>query len=220
MYRLLLTTVAFVLLVFNGVLSGLSTDRWTVYPEAEVAAAGAKFDKVSLTIGKWDGRDLAEDGKTLPEEIVGQNILRRYVDRNNGTAMTIFLTCGETRPMWYGHLPTECYPGAGYKLVAGPERCSMLVGADPAIPPATLWAATFSMDGTSSPPVHLRVFWSWSGDGSWQAPDHPHRTFARYPFLYKLYVIRRLLKPDERLDRDPCQEFLGLLLPELKKSLF
>jgi hypothetical protein len=74
------------------------------------------------------------------------------------------------------------------------------------------------MDGT--PAVHLRLFWSWSGDGSWQAPDYPHRTFARYPFLYKLYVIRPLIKPDEPLAGDPCQEFLGLLLPELKKSLF
>jgi hypothetical protein len=79
--------------------------------------------------------------------------------------------------------------------------------------------ATFSMADEAST-VPLRVFWSWSGDGNWQVPDNPNKTFAHYPYLYKIYIIRRLLKEDEPVDGDPCMEFAKVLLPELKKSMF
>jgi len=217
MYRMFLASVVFVMLVCNGLISGLWADRWTIYPEAEVATAAAKVDRVPFTLGRWDGKNIVEDGKALPEEVVGRHIVRRYVDRTNGTAVVVFLTCGGTRPMWSGHQPLECYPGAGYKLVGSVKKCSLPPSTTPV--PADFRVATFSMEDTS-PAVHLRVFWSWSGDGSWQTPDYPHRTFAPYPFLYKLYVIRSMLKADEPLEEDPCKEFLRVFLPEVKKSLF
>ena len=69
-------------------------------------------------------------------------------------------------------------------------------------------------------PLHYRVFWSRSGSGDWEAPDYPRVAFARYQRLYKVYVIRRLLKPEEPLEGDPAIRFIQVLLPELKKALF
>ena len=217
MYRLFLVSVTLGVLVATGLISGLWNDRWTTYREEEIAAAGEKVDKVPLTIGRWFGSDIVENQTTLPEEIIGRNIVRRYVNQNNGMAVTLYLTCGATKPMWYGHLPTECYPGAGYTLANSPEKHPLSL--EPGSVPESFRVATFSMEDAAAT-VNLRVFWSWSGDGAWQTPDHPQKAFAHYPFLYKLYLIRRLIKEDEPVKEDPCMEFAKVLLPELKKSLF
>jgi hypothetical protein len=217
MYRLLLVGVTLGVLLATGLISGLWTDRWTTYREAEIAAAGTKLDKVPLTVGRWYGSDVVENQTTLPEEVIGKNIVRRYVNQNNGMAVTVYMNCGPTRPMWYGHLPPECYAGAGYKLSGSVSK--QLLSTESTSVPASFRVATFSMDEGGAP-VHVRVFWSWSGDGAWQAPDNPNKTFAHYPFLYKIYFIRRLLKEDEPVEGDPCLEFAKLLVPELKKSLF
>jgi Protein of unknown function (DUF3485) len=217
MYRLLLCTLALGILGVNGLVSGLWHDRWTVYGESAIAAAATKLEQVPRTIGSWEGYDVVEDKKAMPEEIIGRHLLRRYVDRNRGTAVTVFLTCGGSRPMWSGHLPTECYPSAGYQVVGSPTKSS--VAADASASADDFWMATFSMEETP-PAIYVRVFWSWSGDGRWQTPQYPHRAFARYPFLYKLYIVRPLLRADEPSEGDPSMEFLKAFLPELKKALF
>jgi hypothetical protein len=217
MYRLLLVCVTVGVLIVTGLISGRWTYRWTNYDEAQIDDAANKVYRVPLTVGRWSGSDVVESKSTLPEEIVGRNIIRNYVNQNNGMAVTLFLTCGPTRPMWYGHLPTECYPGAGYKLCGSTYKQMLSLGAEAV--PASFQVATFSMADEAST-VPLRVFWSWSGDGNWQVPDNPNKTFAHYPYLYKIYIIRRLLKEDEPVDGDPCMEFAKVLLPELKKSMF
>jgi hypothetical protein len=86
-------------------------------------------------------------------------------------------------------------------------------------PPDEFLAATFRK-GDDAAPDQLRIVWAWSAGGPWQAPEVARLVFARYPALYKLYLIRPLTSPDEPLDRDPCFDFLRALLPELQRSLF
>lgn len=217
MYRAFLLAILFAFLILNGLVHGLWTDRWSVDHDAEVAAAGARLERVPLTIEKWQGKDISVDQRTVPEEVVGRYLVRRYVHRNSGAAVTLFLSCGPTKAMWYDHLPTGCYPRAGYKLQGSVEQYTLPTQA--LAGPGEMSVATFSMDETP-PGVHLRLFWSWSGDGTWQVPEYPHRAFARYPFLYKAYVIRQLVKADEPLEGDPAKGFVDHLLPELKRSLF
>ncbi len=64
-------------------------------------------------------------------------------------------------------------------------------------------------------PEALDVLWAWTTNGSWTASTSPRVAFARSPVLYKLYVVRRLTRPDEKPPPEPCQDFLRLFLPAL-----
>ena len=74
-----------------------------------------------------------------------------------------------------------------------------------------------SKDGSS--PETLRIFWGWSNGGNFSVPDNPRMTFFRAPFLYKLYVVRRLTRTDDPLQNDPTVGFVRELLPLLRKNL-
>jgi hypothetical protein len=67
-------------------------------------------------------------------------------------------------------------------------------------------------------PVEQEVFWSWSADGRWLTPNYPRLTFASYPILYKLYVVRTL-GDDEKGGSEASVAFLQLLLPEVERCV-
>jgi hypothetical protein len=58
------------------------------------------------------------------------------------------------------------------------------------------------------------------GLSSSPAVDSPRLHFASTRALDKLYVVRRLSRPDERADQDSFPGFLELLMPELNRCLF
>jgi hypothetical protein len=98
--------------------------------------------------------------------------------------------------------------------MAPPARIEVPLGG-----PDQFWMARFHK-GESTVPTYLRVFWSWNASGPWQASSGPRLEFARYPALYKLYVVRRMETPDAPLEKDPAAELLAQLLPELQRALF
>jgi len=69
------------------------------------------------------------------------------------------------------------------------------------------------------PAAALRIRWSWSRGGSWQAPDNPRLTFAGSSVLYKLYVIVYMDDVKESVKEDPGNDFIRALLPELQKIM-
>jgi hypothetical protein len=214
----MLRTLPYVLvlgmLIASGLAHGLITERWSDPPDPDAQAA--IFARVPMVIDDWDGRTIDTDDDRLPEEI-GNALLRRYVNRVDGSVVTVFLSVGRPGPMVAGHLPVSCYPGAGYDLVGSSIKQSILSG--PSSPKAQFWVSNFSKTQRAVP-EHLRVFWSWSGSGTWEIPDRPRLAFAHYQKLYKLYVIRNLLKAEEPLENDPAIGFVKVLVPELDKALF
>ena len=65
----------------------------------------------------------------------------------------------------------------------------------------------------------LEISWTWSQDGlTWSAPDNPRYAFARFPAVYKMYVVREISAVTGVGD-DTSKEFLNRLLPELQSSL-
>jgi hypothetical protein len=65
----------------------------------------------------------------------------------------------------------------------------------------------------------FRIFWSWYADGSWQAPDSPRWSFARQPYLVKVYVLSDLPERPEAPERDPAVDLIKRLTPELSRIL-
>ncbi len=85
-------------------------------------------------------------------------------------------------------------------------------------PAAHCWTTRFRKEENSGS-VQLRIFWTWFGDGGWQAPASPRLTFAHLPALYKLYAVRELPPRQERLEQDPSLDLLQHLLPTLSEAL-
>lgn len=175
----------------------------------------SRLQRIPLRIATWEGQDETSELPEYPPEVVGPIRSIRYVNRSGGETLWIFVTAGPTGPMLVNHLPTQCYTGIGYDLVSEPIHHTV---ASPEFSADFLVGQFTKTDGPV--PSHLRVIWSFSGTGDWQVPRSPRIAFARSPTLYKLYVVRRLRKLNEPLDKDPANEFIRDLIPELRKALF
>ena len=206
--RPVLLVVGAAILLAAGVVHGLWTDRWQ--PSAAPAAFAARLPDVPQTLGEWDARSVQLDPQKIEMAQVSGYLARAYAHRRDGTVLTLLLLAGRSGPVAV-HPPDVCYAGTGFAVVSGPSRCR--------VDDAELWTARFRK-GDAAAPVNLRIFWAWSAAGEWQAPANARWTFARYPALYKLYVIQQTPTPDDAPEQGPCVEFLRLLLPELQHSLF
>jgi hypothetical protein len=216
MKRLLIVLGCGLLLLVNGLVHGLWSERWGNPHEALIEQASARMSTLPLTLGDWDGRPIEIDQSSYPEELHGNVVLRRYVHRYQGSVVTLVLSCGPTHSLWNDHSPLECYPRNGFEVAVPAARQEVAVAGSS---PAAFWVATFSRPGLAlAPPV--RVLWAWSGAGQWQAPDRPGWAFAHYPYLYKLYIINDVNSEEGPLEAGPAQELVRLLLPELNKCLF
>lgn len=207
--RFTLFAVVVALLAGMGVAHGLLTDRWAA-PEAHLP-----LDRLPFTVGDWNGTPI-DSAEALPTAEPGAVLLRRYVNGVNGAAVTLFLTAGATGPIAASHSPDSCYPGAGF---ACPDPIVNLpvAGADGS-KVGDFRVANYSKTERASP-VYLRVFWGWTDKGVWQAPVDPRMAFVGTRRLYKMYVIRDLLREGEPLEEDPAVSFIQALAPELKKTL-
>jgi hypothetical protein len=210
---LLLVALAAVLLA-DGLVHGLWTDRWKV--SEELPKAVARLNNVPLQIGDWESKSLDIDEKTVKQAGYSGYLLRRYENRRTGRAFNVLLSCGRPGPLSV-HTPEICYQGAGFSQSGEITRTAL----DPTSPTKAdeLWMTKFSK-ADSTPPINVRVYWAWNATGAWQAPDNPRWNYARYPVLYKLYITYTLTRAGEAVDDAEASQFLSLLLDELNKDLF
>jgi Protein of unknown function (DUF3485) len=205
--------VATALLIADGLVYGLWTNRWQS-PE-RLRTAVARLEQTPTDFGNWSG----ELGASLSDREVEQagfsgHLVQTYKNRQTGATISVMLACGRPGPLSV-HTPDICYRGAGYEASKGvtyrQEQC-----ADQA--EAELWQAHFGKQDPTSP-RQLRVLWTWNVNGTWRAPENPRFTFAGSQALYKLYVIQEIMPGDQSADQ-ACSEFLGQFLPELNARLF
>jgi hypothetical protein len=204
--------LACVLLAASGIVHGIRTDRWG--PSADVQAAAARCKDLPKDLGEWEGQDTEMDARQLAvAEAIGY-VSRVYTHRRTGQQISLLLICGRPGPISL-HPPEVCYTAIGYEDAGGHAHCRVPAGrGDVAAELATVCFAK-----TSPVPEQIRVMWSWSDTGPWQVPENPRITFARSKALYKLYVVRRMGRPDEPIDEDPCLQFLRVLIPKLEQCL-
>ncbi len=204
-------SIALALVLGPAVLHGLWTQRWQASPAIEAAAA--RLAAVPLTLGDWQGEALTLDPEAVAQAKLTGCWMRRYTHAATGRSVTVLLMCGPAGPVSV-HTPEWCFGGAGYDMVSPAIKYPVQTE-----PPAEFWTARFHKPATVLP-EQLRIFWAWSTAGTWEAPRQPRLAFGRAPVLYKLYVLRSLTAPQERLDDDPCVAFLHVFLPELSRTLF
>ncbi len=212
MYRAILTASAALVLLASGVVHGLWTDRWTNDPE-ELRIAAEGLAQVPAIIGKWDGKDI-EINTDARMGLAGA-MSRRYVHRESGKVVSIYLACGRPGPICI-HTPDVCYAADGYVEVEPARRTSM---AGDGKTPAEFWTAHY-MRQRPDGQTNVRIFWAWRCSDGWKVADNPHVAFAGESVLHKLYVVRELANPNEPAEGDVCAEFLQELLPALEQRLF
>ena len=115
------------------------------------------------------------------------------------------------------HTPEYCYRGGGYDVAGAIVRRSADVPSGAA---ANFWTTQFEKKTTAGT-EQLRIFWAWSADGVWHAPNFDARFYyIGKPLLYKLYVVGA-----GQADITPGQDhvlddFLASLLGTLNNALF
>ncbi len=214
MTRVVIPLLSAITLLASGLAQGFLSDRWSHRADEMVRAARARLDTFPQTVGDWDGSaQLYSEFELNP--VVDDHVTRAYLNRVNGTAVGMLMAAGYSRNVWQWHTPDQCYAAQGFELAAP-------IAKTPA-PADGVEAEFFVADFTRSlgaSPEYVRVFWAFSGDGRWQASDLPKLTFGQYRNLYKVYVTRKLLRPGEPLENDPCLEFLKVALPRLNGAFF
>lgn len=211
MKRILIIACAGVMLIASGVVHGIWTDRWS--EPADVADAAKRLERLPMTIGSWQG-GVVEMEKDTKSTLAGV-IARRYVHTSNGKIVTILLACGRAGPICT-HTPDVCYAGSGFE-VEKPKSFRMT--SQTAAAPPEFWTARFVKERATGR-THLRIFWAWHGEESWQIAENPRLHFAGEKVLYKLYMIREMVQHDEPLEGDACVEFMHDLLPAIRESVF
>lgn len=212
MSRPVAIVVAAVLVLAAGLVHGLLTSRWQTSYALEEAAA--RVPRVPLEVGDWKGTEQAVDADMFARAGAVAYWSRRYENRKTGAVVTVILMCGRAGKMAV-HTPDVCYRGAGYEMTGAMRRHAIPVGDRQ----AEFWTGDFNKEG-SLLAQGLRLFWSWSADGSWQAPDSPRFTFRGQPALYKLYAVRDIASGAEPLETDPTAALLRQLLPVMEEALF
>jgi hypothetical protein len=186
---------------------GVWTQRWT--KSADLETAVARMANLPGDLDGWKAEPGEEDQESLAAAGAEGHWIRRYTHTCTGNQVLVVLLCGRSGRMCV-HRPEHCYSGAGFEMSVPPERFT----ADG----AAFWTARFSKTQITGP-LHLRIFWSWFGDGAWQAPDSPRWSLTHLPALYKLYVIREVSGEAGKVEDDPAAAFLRLLAPALKRAL-
>jgi hypothetical protein len=212
LFRSSVLVAVLAIILGSGIAQGLLMQRWSSAQDST-----GDLDRLPLNIGDWAGTPITPDPDQFPKEELDNVLLRRYVNRATGSAVTVFLKYGRPGPIAAAHAPDSCYPGAGYTFSSAVSKIPIPVKPD--VPPHEFRVATFSKTERATP-VHLRVFWSWSSNGIWQIPEYPRLTFASARRLYKMYVIRELIQSGESLEDDPAISFIKALAPEMGPTVF
>lgn len=181
----------------NGALGG----RW------EPVRSEQDLDGLIPTrLPSWEVRkpDTAEE-KILPPK-AGENarVIAHYAHRTNGALVSVLLVRGEAGPMAYN--PLICYDGNGYNHVGQVHKR--------AVPDTT--AEFWEIDLAKGNEENLvRVRWSLTAEGRWQASEQPRTQFLFNKELYKLYVVTNASR-DLAPDADPTIPFLTEFVAALK----
>lgn len=204
MRHILVASVISVLVVAVGVLHGLATDRWSE-PSGD-ADPGRPLASLPMEIGDWIGERLPrQEGEDSKTSVINM----RYTNRSTGRWVITSLTTGRSGRVSV-HNPEHCYLGSGYQLADTIREET--IGQN-----ARFWTGHFQKkrpSGTES----IRIYWGWTGDGTWQAPNYPRLYYAGKSRLHKLYVIHNVTT-GENDDTQSYTEFMVAYLSELNKYL-
>jgi hypothetical protein len=209
MIRANLPLIAFAVLVLAaGTILGLHSGRWG--SSANLDEAVGRLNTVPANLGDWRGEEAPFDADDLRRNGIRGHASYRYRNMISGERVSMLIVCGRFGPISV-HTPDVCYDKAGYQRVGEEKQKTITLGHGRTV---SVRALRFNAPTTSAfHSSQIEVCWSWNGGKGWVAPENSRWTFAGYPVLYKLYVVRDI----SGSAKDPSVSFLQTFLPELEK---
>jgi len=235
MNRILVLSAAVLLIIGAAIYQGSIEGRWGgAGASDEVQAFAARLDNVPYQIGDWEGKDDDVDPQILQVAGIEGAVSRTYKHRYTPDTVSIFLVCANRRAA-STHTPDKCYQAAGFRVADYPQQyhlaASSMAGADQEKDKAadkkenevTLLNSAFVKE-TPTGTQRLRVFWAWSKDGDWIAPEGDSRwALQGSDAWYKLYILTNEQadgRGNLQLDQSPCVKFARDFLPVAEVKLF
>jgi hypothetical protein len=207
--RTFLFALVALLLIGDGFVHGLWTNRWQI--SRALPEASGRLANVPMVFAGWQGK-----AGTLPERQVEQAGFSAYVMRTyqgkSGT-VTVTLACGAVGDLGV-HTPEICFAGRGFEQKDAAAREAVPYAGKQ----AEFWKASYEKPEVVGA-LRQRVFWAWYSGGAWQASANPRWDFAGRPVLHKLYVTCPIHSADGKPEDALCAEFLAKFLPELDNVL-
>jgi hypothetical protein len=237
MNRILVVSAAVVLIAAAAVYQGLQEGRWIGRTaSAELQSFAARLENVPMNIGEWEGTDDQQDPQILEVAGVVGAVSRTYTHRYTSDKVSIFLVCADRRAV-STHTPDKCYQAAGFKVAEPPQpyhlSTTSLAGdggdtgkqtkSEERAGEITLLNGAYVLESPHGT-QRQRVFWAWSKDGTWIAPEGDARWKLRgSDAWYKLYIFASEPADARRsvqLDQSPCVRFAREFLPVAQQKLF
>ncbi len=154
-----------IILGISGLVHGMWTNRWYTGPKVLGKDLLAGIDEL---VGDWQAGEIIpnESGDVPPKTMLSK---RRFHSLRGRSPVVVSICSGYSGEVAV-HTPDVCYLGAGYKIKTAVVRQVIQTrdGKE-----AAFWMADFEKS-TATGSETVRVRWSWSKDGTWQAPDYPH----------------------------------------------
>lgn len=214
MLRYLPIAAAVLLMGAVAVVQGTWTERWGRFDTEAVSRRVEALERVPMNFGRWEGHDQELDERQLKIAKVSGVVQRIYRNIDTGQEVSVYLATGKARAVSV-HTPDKCYAAAGFRQNDDQVAVPVPYGDGRS---AELYTSDFRKDSPEGT-IHLRIFWTWNANGTWEAPAVPKVTFAKYPALYKMYVIRVIRPGEQYVGDDPSVEFLKEFFPIVDREL-
>jgi len=207
--QLIFAIFAAAFLLAVGVYHGLATDRWS--DPADGDQPGSVLADLPLVIGDWKGEVLPR-GEDDDPKVAVLNV--RFHHEPTNRWMVIALSGGRAGRVAV-HNPEHCYLGSGYKVA---DEIRLETFSSGPHGQATFWTGHFQRKRPTGMDS-IRIYWGWSADGDWQAPNYPRLYFAGAPRLFKLYMIHPVPQTESPEDRELYREFMVAYVNALNRRL-
>jgi hypothetical protein len=208
---------ALVVVAIATYVQGIWSERWGKLRSERLAEFTKRLSEVPLTIGDWDGTDQEVDKAQLARSNCDGHVSREYMNRRNKEVVSVYLVSGTGRHVTI-HTPDWCYRGAGYEMDDAAIAYTMRVeglGAQP-----EFRTATFTKTDETGRTDRLRIFWSFTDDGTWLGPSSPKPKYGTRDALYKVYFITKAALRQETPEDSPALDFARQFFPLVNEILF
>lgn len=211
-----------VITLATGLLQGKMTNRFGIPEDMNESAERLANLKKILEKQPFGARGqwrMTNDSK-MTDLVVETLECREYINASfvnsevPGLQVNGFIILGPPGPVAV-HTPEICYSSKNHEITDERERVKIF----PKGPQEDeFWG--LSMRSRDVNEDMLRIYYAWTVDGPWTAPDIPRITYGGGSKLFKMQLAVKL-PPDVNLEKtDACQQFLQAFLPVVNSQLF
>lgn len=198
------------------------TDRFSPQNSELLGQFTERIPQLPNVIGDWEGTDELISDKEFSLTNCTAYISRRWVNKKTGKVVSTYVVSGTARHITI-HSPDWCYQGAGFKMDDQPSNFDIAYedGAKSATSLTTVFRK--AIPNQAGAENVLRIFWTYSDDGTWLGPNSwggAKAFFAGRPALYKIYFTSNASGKDPAASLSPVMDFAQDAFPTINRVLF